>query len=290
MQPSRAQLGIMATLLGLVAVLGVVWLVRSATTDNQSSAGSDSTTGSADARSNASGDGDGDVTANGGRSRPGEASNGADGGGTKSSSQGEKHKNGPYVPNGVNLQGNGDRDGCVTVINKTSTPAVIESISFVIVDGHGGTAVHSDNGAHCFNEPGDEKPGPPCQGLKLIEGDQCLTGAVLASNAKPGEYTVEAVVHTRFRCDNDKIDPCNYVKDWGGRPPTKKAPVDVRGSGTSGSPLRATIVVKGPDSEPPDDSPSSKSPSPHDGVSPPPDVSPGSQPPDDGSSSASGEG
>ncbi|MFI9564130.1 hypothetical protein [Streptomyces rishiriensis] len=281
MQPSRAQLGIMATLLGLVAVLGVVWLVRSATTDSQSTASGDGTTGSAHGQSNGTGDGDGDVTADGGRSRPGEASNGTDG---QTPGGGEKHKDGPHVPNGVNLQGNGDRDGCVTVINKTATPAVIESISFVIVDGPRGTAVHSDNGAHCYNNPGDEKPGPPCQGLKLIAGYQCLTGAVLASNAKDGEYTVEAVVHTRFRCDNDKIDPCNYVKDWGGRPPTKKAPVDVRSSGTSRSPLRATIVVGGPDSEAPDDSPASKSPSPPDGVSPPPDVSPESQPPDDGSS------
>ncbi|MGW2614206.1 hypothetical protein [Streptomyces sp. NPDC001500] len=284
MQPSRARLGIMATLLGLVAVLGVVWLVRSATTDSRSTAGSDTASGSADGQSNASGhaDGDGDVTADGGRSRPGEASNGADGGGSQSPGRGGKHGDGPYVPNGVNLQGNGDRDGCVTVINKTSTPAVIESLSFVIVDGPGGTTVHSDNGAHCYNEPGDEKPGPPCQGLKLIEGDQCLTGAVLASNAKDGEYTVEAVVHTRFRCDNDKIDPCNYVKDWGGRPPTKKAPVDVRGSGTSQSPLRATIVVGGHDSEAPDDSPSSKSPSPPGGVSPP-GVSPESESPQDSS-------
>lgn len=270
----------MATLLGLVAVLGVVWLVRSATTDDQSSAGSDSTTGSADARSNASGDGDGDVTANGGRSRPGEASNGADGhtpGGGKPAKGGQRS----VTYNGLHLDGDAHGFGCLTVINGTGTTALVKNVSFQVSPK---ASIHSDNAAHCHDGEGGNAPA--CNGKRLAKGKGCLAGGVLAPDTPPEYYTITAVVEYDFLCDNVKITPCDVLKKRGGPPPTTRDPVRLVGT-TSDLP-QATVLID--ESNSPSASRAPKSPSPHDGVSPPPDVSPGSQPPDDGSSSASGEG
>lgn len=258
----------MATVLGLVLVLGVVWLVRSATTGSESTAGVDRTTDSADPSNDTDGtadstthstadstiDSDGDGTPDSRTTRSGAASDSTatDGGGTPQGGRTPKGRRPSVELNGVNLQGSGNSEGCVTVINKTATPAVIESVSFVITGGPARPAVHSDNGDHCYRAEGDDRD-TPCLGLLLVEGRQCLTGAVLAPGARAGEYTVQAVVHSSFLCDNDKIDPCNYVTDWGGPPPTPQAPVRVRSSGT-GKALRSTIVVGGTSPPPPGDS------------------------------------
>ncbi|MFF1548374.1 hypothetical protein [Streptomyces sp. NPDC058291] len=283
MQPSRARLGIMATLLGLVAVLGVVWLVRSATTDSRSTPRSDATSGSADAQSNASGhaDGDGDVTADGGRSRPGEASNGADG---HTPGGGEKRKDGrPSVPNGVNINGSG-QGGCAIVLNMEETPATVTSVSFKVTEAPGKQKpkLRSDNGARCHRVLYHEAN--PCDGLRLkaLEGG-CVAGVAALSNAEAGHYVVRGTLKATFLCDNVEKDPCKRVKDWRGPKPTQRHPVLITGESTS---LDTSIDVPGSKSSSPDDSPSSRSPSPPDGVSPPPDVSPESQPPDDGSSAA----
>lgn len=255
----------MATVLGLVAVLGIVWLVRSATTNSENTAGVD-TTNSTDTPDGTATDGGG--TPDGGRDSGGTPNGGKSPGGGKTPGGSR-----PAVHlNGVNLQGGGDLDGCVTVINKTSTPVDIESVSFVIVHGPPGKAtVGSDNGAHCFNEEGDEKPGPPCLGHRLIEGKQCLTGAVLAPNAKPGEYTIDTVIDASVLCDNDQINPCNYVKDWHGPPPTPQAPVQVQISRFTSERLRSTIVVEGTGPSPSEDSSSPDTPSVPE-ISPSPEV------------------
>ncbi|MFI5792430.1 hypothetical protein [Streptomyces sp. NPDC051677] len=286
MPPTRARTGVMVTLLGLVAVLGIVWLIRSATTNSENTSGVDTHTNSAgtpDGGETGGGDGDtpdgnGDGTA-------------TDGGGTPNGGKtpgGGGHRS--VHLNGVNLQGGGDREGCVTVINKTATPAVIESVSFVFVDRPPTkTTVSSDNGAHCFPDEAPPDRDTPCDGLRLIEGKQCLTGAVLAPDAGPGEYTVEAVVHTRFQCDNDKIDPCDALKGKVSPPPSPQNPALIRSEGVTEdeSPLRATIVVEGKSSSPPEDSFSPETPS-------VPEISPSSESdspplPDSSPSSEGGE-
>lgn len=266
----------MATVLGLVAVLGAVWLVRSATTHNSENAAgahrtadsagtsivTDGTTrGPADGTTDATIDSDGDGTPDSRTTGSGAASQGTstDGGGTPQGGRTPRHGRPSVRLNGVNLQGSGNSEGCVTVINKTATPAVIESVSFVVVDGPARPAVHSDNGDHCYRAEGDERD-DPCLGLRLVEGRQCLTGAVLAPGARTGEYTVQAVVHSSFLCDNDKIDPCSDVKDWGGPPPTPQDPVRVRCSSTVKA-LRSTIVVGGTSPSPDDSPPRGTSPS-----------------------------
>ncbi|MFG2571494.1 hypothetical protein [Streptomyces sp. NPDC048481] len=279
MQPSRARLGIMASLLGLVAVLGAVWLVRSATTDSQSTASSDGTTGSAQ-QSNATGDADGDadVTADGGRSRPGEASNGADGhtpGGGKPGKGGQRS----VTYNGLHLDGDAHGFGCLTVINGTGTTALIKNVSFRVSPA---ASIHSDNAAHCHDGEGGNAP--PCNGKRLAKDQGCLAGGVLAPDTPPDYYTITAVVEYDFLCDNVKITPCDVLKKRGGPPPTPRDPVRLVGT-TSDLP-QATVLID--ESNSPSTSPSPKSPSPPDEVSPPP-VSPSPKSPHD-SSPASEEG
>jgi hypothetical protein len=149
----------------------------------------------------------------------------------------------------------------VTVINKTATPAVIKSVSFRMANGSKTPAIQSDNGAHCFPDDDPLDRDPPCDGLRLVEGKQCLAGAVVAPGTPPGEYRVEAVTDATFLCDNDQIDPCNYVKDWHGPPPTPQAPVLVQIPGFTSKRLQSTIVVEGTGPSPSEDSSSPDIPS-----------------------------
>lgn len=271
----------MATLLALVAVLGAVWLVRSATTDSGNTASGDTASGSADVRSNGSGDADGggDVTADGGRSRAGEASNG---GGSRSPGGGGKHRVGPHVPNGVNINGSG-RNGCAIVLNMEETPATVTSVSFKVTEAPGKQKpkLRSDNGARCHKTLYQQAN--PCDGLRLkaLEGG-CVAGVAALSNAEGGHYEVRGTLTATFLCDNVDKDPCKRVRDWSGPKPTPQHPVLV--TGESGS-LETSMDVPGSRSSSPDGSPSSRSPSPPDVVSPP-DVSPESHSPDDGSSAS----
>lgn len=272
----------MASLLGLVAVLGAVWLVRSATTDSGDTAASDATSGSADVRSNGSADADGggDVTADGGRSRAGEASNG----GSQSPGGSGKHRDGPKVPNGVNINGSGN-DGCAIVLNMEETPATVTSVSFKVTEGPGKQKpkLRSDNGARCHRKLYQQAN--PCDGfhLKALEGG-CVAGVAALSNVEGGHYEVRGTLTATFLCDNVDKNPCRRVQDWHGPKPTPQHPVLV--TGESGS-LETSIEVPRSQSSSPDDS-SSKSPSPPGGVSPPP-VSPSPRPEPD-SPSASEEG
>ncbi|MFF7191491.1 hypothetical protein ACFZAR_41375 [Streptomyces sp. NPDC008222] len=131
----------------------------------------------------------------------------------------------------MHLDGTPDDAGCVTIINKTSTIGVIESVSFTVVDGPEKAAVRSDAAAHC--EPTGD---PPCQEVRVKTGYQCLAGAVLPSNAPEGDYTVQPAVHFRYVCVNAEDAPCNEVKDWKGPPPTAESPVEVSGWTTNNVP------------------------------------------------------
>ncbi|MFD7018089.1 hypothetical protein [Streptomyces sp. NPDC059928] len=296
MAPLRTRSIVLAVVLGLCAVLGIVWLVRSATisgqntagegTNNSSSAGSgtDSPGGRTPDNGGTSSGATGSGTGSPGGRTPdnGGASSGATGSGTGSpggrtpdnggassgaTSQGTATP-GSTTPggggrraihvNGVRLDGNRNDSGCLTVINKTSTAATIDSVSFEVADGPARPAVRSDDAAHC-SPTGD----PACRALQLVEGRQCLAGAVLPADAPDGEYTVTAVVHYTYVCDNTQNSPCSEVPDWGGPPPTPQAPVQISGSSSTHVP-QLTMVVGGTDTSP---SPGSPSPS---GTSPVP--------------------
>ncbi|MFJ1971225.1 hypothetical protein ACIO93_21375 [Streptomyces sp. NPDC087903] len=257
----RARLTVMAAVLGLVAVLGVVWLVRSATTGSENSVGGEGTISSAATRdgtatataTNGSGTADDGATSSGEASGgTGAASDGTATKGSRTPDGGETHNGGRRSVrlNGVRIDGAGHGEGCVTLDNRTSTPATLESVSFVVTKGPGRPAVLSDNAAHCSR---DQDSNSPCTRLLPI-GRQCLAGAVIAPGAPQGEYTVKAVVHSAFLCDNDKISPCNDVRDWEGPLPTPKAPVLVRSSKTTRL-LETTVDVAGAKPPTPDDSP-----------------------------------
>ncbi|MFE4870723.1 hypothetical protein [Streptomyces sp. NPDC056682] len=274
MAPLRTRPIVLAVVLGLCAVLGIVWLVRSATISGQNTAGE----GTNSSSSTASGtDSPGGRTPDNGGTSSGATGNGTgspggrtpDNGGASSgaTSQGAATPGGTTPGgggrraihvNGVRLDGNRNDSGCLTVINKTSTAAMIDSVSFEVADGPARPAVRSDDAAHC-SPTGD----PACRALHLVEGRQCLAGAVLPADAPDGEYTVTAVVHYTYVCDNTENSPCSEVLDWGGPPPTPQAPVQISGSSSTHVP-QLTMVVGGTDNSP---SPDSSSPS---GTSPVP--------------------
>jgi hypothetical protein len=278
MPPSRVRTGILAGLLGLVAVLGVVWLVTTATTDGERTSGdgtpttsaatptgTDTDTGTETGTGTGTDTGTGTGTATGtatagGRTSDGDGDGDGEDGGRKS-----------IEVNGLRIDGTGMGDGCMTFINKTATAATIESVSFAVVaqpPGAAQPAVWSDNGAHCYGE-GDELD-DPCDGYRLIEGGQCTAGAVLAQGAAPGEYTISGVAHYSFLCDNAEISPCNDERiDWGGRLPSPQEPVLVRGAS---EPLTTPLDVPGgpePDGPPEPDSPPTSESSPQPDAPPP---------------------
>lgn len=241
MPPTRARPIALSVILVLVAVLGIVWLVRSATTDGQNAADEgpvSSVTNSNGTDPNA-GTGTG-TDPNGGTSRPGDdggssspsasqgtsaSGNSTPGGETRKSSRRSIHVN------GVHLDGKPSGPGCVTIINKTATAGTINSVSFTVADGPATPTVRSDDAAHC-----SLSGNPVCRGIKLVEGEQCMAGAVLPSDAPAGQYTVTAVVHFTYLCDNAENSPCNEVSDWGGSPPTPQDPVLISGSSSNNVP------------------------------------------------------
>ncbi|MFI2436988.1 hypothetical protein [Streptomyces sp. NPDC018693] len=230
---------VLAVVLGLVAVLGVVWLVRTATIDGENTSGEKSTS-SAEATDGSDPTG-GDTPEDGGRDGSASAGQTKATAGSGTPSDGGRTDGGrrSIQVNGVRLDGARNDPGCLTVINKTATAGTIENVSFVVVGGPARPAVSSDNAAHC-----DKTGDPPCRGVRLVEGGQCLAGAVLAANAPQGTYTVEAVVHYSYLCDNTENAPCTReeIPDWGGPPPTPQSPVLVRGTSSTNVP-RLTMVV-----------------------------------------------
>ncbi|MEW2116929.1 hypothetical protein AB0945_17370 [Streptomyces sp. NPDC005474] len=297
MTTSRTRLAVMATVLGLIAVLGVVWLVKSATTGGQKTTGSGTDTSAA--RSTATSDatdggttGSGDTTGNttGNTKGSGQPTGNATGGGqttgnTTGSGQttgsatggGGRTPGGGKTPggdkrsisvNGLRIDGNGHNDGCVTFINKTATPARITGVSFTKTSGAGHPTISSDKAAHCDGQQ-DGDADPPCDGLRLIEGNQCQAGAVLGPGAH-GHYKVDAVASYTFVCDNAEIDPCDRASEAGGPPPSPQNPVSISGKS---EPLGTELDAGGtpPDTPPTDDTDNGNPPQP---VNPPPGGTP----------------
>lgn len=285
MPPTRARPIALAVILGLVAVLGIFWLVRSATIDGQNASDEgpvSSVTGSNGTDPNArtgtdpgTGTGrsdDGDSSSPSTSQGTSTAGNSTPGGETRKSDRRSIHVN------GVHLDGNRNGPGCVTIINKTATAGTINSVSFTVTAGPATPAVRSDDAAHCSLDGN-----PACRGINLTEGDQCVAGAVLPSDAPAGEYTVTAVVHFTYLCDNAENSPCNEVPDWGGSPPTSQNPVQISGSSSNNVPTLTMSVGGAAEDSPPDefsppsddtpvpDSPPSPDTDSHEEFQPPPD-------------------
>ncbi|WP_159038181.1 hypothetical protein [Streptomyces sp. WM6386] len=258
-----------------MAVLGIVWLVRSATIDGQNAADEgpvSSVTGSNGTDPNAGTDPDADPGTGTGRSDDGDsnspstsqgsstAGNSTPGGETRKSDRRSIHVN------GVRLDGNRNGPGCLTIINKTATAGTIDSVSFTAT-GPATPAIRSDDAAHC-SPTGD----PACRGINLTEGDQCVAGAVLPSDAPAGVYTVTAVVHFTYLCDNAENSPCNEVPHWGGSPPTSQNPVQISGSSSNHVPtLTMTVGGAAEDTPPEEFSPPSPDTDSPEEFQPPPD-------------------
>ncbi|SNX55701.1 hypothetical protein SAMN06272735_0127 [Streptomyces sp. TLI_55] len=244
MATTRARPIALAIILGLVAVLGIVWLVRSATTDGQNAADEGAVSPAAASHGNDP-DPDGGIggtgTADDGGSSSGAASQGASAGG-------DTHRSGrrSIHVNGVHLDGNGSGDGCATIINKTSTPGTFNSVSFAVASGPAKPAVTSDNAAHCSAD------NPPCAGARVQEGNQCDAGAVLPPGVPNGTYVITTTVNFTYVCVDPANSPCDEVKDWGGSPPTPQDPVVISGS-TSNNVPPVTIVVGGEPEDNPDE-------------------------------------
>ncbi|MFI7497762.1 hypothetical protein ACIBVL_04485 [Streptomyces sp. NPDC049687] len=289
MPPSRARLSVMAAVLGVVAVLGIVWLVRSATVDSGTSADHDATgsvgtrtgSGTHDDGTTASGTASGNGTSGGGTSTGGETAgdgerndggrNDGETGGDGETTDGGRRS---LHVNGLHLDGDRGGEGCLTVINKTGMTGTVDSVSFAVKSGPQGAAVRSDDGAHCSGDyhPEDDpndRPPPPCRAVRLPPSGRCLAGVVPAAGAKPGAYDVEAWVHVRYLCDDPENSPCSEIH-WGARPPTRQDPVLVISDTKCNVPQPSLDVGPSRDAPPepePDDSPAPDSP-------PEPDSSP----------------
>lgn len=258
----------MATVLGLIAVLGVVWLVKSATTGGEKTGGSGPATTNSAAASDATDDtddtdggktGSGKATEPGKTTGPGETTGNAtgerdgDGDGSRTPGGGKTSEGGggggggkrSVSVNGLRLDGGDDGDGCVMFRNEYyRTAARIESVSFTVTDGPAGPGnpkLRSDNAAHCSAQR------PPCDGARLIKGKMCEAGTVLPSDAPYGDYMINAVAAFTFLCDNAKTDPCEHALEAGGPPPTPDNPVLIRASIA----MPAEVFGEGPPDSPP---------------------------------------
>jgi hypothetical protein len=261
MASSRLRVLIMVGVLGLVAVLGVVWLVGVATGNP----------GEPQAGTGTSAPADGGDAVDGGADMP-DGSTGdvpdQDGGvddgrppGNGSTSPGSGNNRRSVHWNGVRLDGSPGDDGCVTIINKTSTVGTIESVSFTVRSGPGRATAQSAPG-HC--EPTGD---PLCQEVELRTGSQCLAGAIIKGDASDSPYVIQAVVHFRYMCVNVENSPCDQVGDWRGPPPTAEAPVEVTGETANNVPDFDYYIGGSDTSDGEDDS----STSPKDSPEPPPD-------------------
>lgn len=254
----------MAGILGLVAIAGIVWLVGVATGgDEGEPAGrvADAPTApNVPTGSNASTAG---VSA--GRTDGAGAQPRTPGGGSSPKAP-QSGRRGIHW-NGVHLDGSPGGSGCITVINKTSTVGVVESVSFTVTSGPGAATARADV-AHC-RPTGD----PPCEEVRLRAGSQCLAGAILTGDASPDPYLVQATVHFRYVCVNVEDAPCDEVEDWQGPPPTVEAPVEI--SGTTTDIPRVEAYIDAPSPAPPPSSPEGTSPAPSPATAP---ESPGPSP------------
>ncbi|MEQ4721913.1 hypothetical protein [Nonomuraea sp. B19D2] len=231
MASSRSRVLIMAGVLALVAILGIAWLVGVATSNgveplagsgtNVPADGAHAPDGSTDAPDGSTGAPEGSTGDAPGRGTTTDDGQPPGGGSTPQESRNNRRS---IHWNGVRLDGSPGDDGCVTIINKTSTVGTIESVSFTVRSGPGRATARTAPG-HC--EPTGD---PLCQGVRLRAGSQCLAGAVITGDASDSPYVIQAVVRFRYMCVNVEDSPCDEVRDWGGPPPTAQAPVEVTGT------------------------------------------------------------
>lgn len=270
MTRSRLRVLIMTGVLGLVAVLGIVWLVGAATGNGAeplAGTGANVPGGGVESSRGSTGDVPDDSTdaPRGTPDDPGGSTGGLPGQdtgvddeqplGRDSTPPASRNDRRSVNWNGVRLDGSPGDDGCVTIINKTSTVGTIESVSFTVVSGPGRATARSAP-AHC-EATGD----PLCQGVRLRAGSQCLAGAIITGDASDRPYVIQAVVRFRYVCVNVEDAPCDEVRDWGGRPPTAQAPVEVTGTTADNVP-RFEFSIGG--SGTPDDEEESPEPTPDD--------------------------
>ncbi|MGC5015808.1 hypothetical protein ACLQ2R_34030 [Streptosporangium sp. DT93] len=247
----------MTGILGLVAILGIAWLVGVATNDGGDPVGSgtsatdgvtdDTTTGGTGAPGDAAST-PGDATDASGHPTGGPTGTGAGDGrrpGDGSTPQASRNDRRSITWNGVRLDGSSGGPGCVTIINKTSTPGTIESVSFTVVSGPGRATARSAP-EHC--EPTGD---PLCQGVRLKTGYQCLAGAIITGDASDSPYVIQAVVRFRYMCVDVEDAPCDEVRDWRGLTPTAEAPVEVTGTTDTNVP-RFEFFIGDSSTSPPD--------------------------------------
>ncbi|MET8867573.1 hypothetical protein ABZW11_31965 [Nonomuraea sp. NPDC004580] len=225
MASSRVRVLIMVGVLGLLAAAGVVWLVGVATGGpggSPAGAGVSMPVDDEVGPDEVGPDEDVPDEVVPDEAGPGEVQSPVGEPTSQEKSQGNNRRSVRW--NGVRLDGSTGDDGCVTIINKTSTVATIESVSFEVRSGPGRATARSAPG-HC--EPTGD---PLCQGVTLRAGSQCLAGAVITGEPSDSPYVIQAVVHFRYRCVNVEDAPCDEVQDWAGPPPTEQRPVEIRGA------------------------------------------------------------
>lgn len=223
----RTRVIVMAAVLGLVAMAGAVWLTTLASRGGESaeSAGNEvvppagqSVTGSTALQPSATESASASVSSPAAPEEsvsPSSASLSSPSAPEEplspSTSSGSAPESGPRSirVNGIRLDGNGNGDGCVTIINKTSTPAFYESVTFTLVSGPQRVTLDPDT-AHCVDPENESESDPPCTGLKIDSGRQCIAGVRIPRDAKPGRYLIQPVVHYRYSCISPQSNPCNY--------------------------------------------------------------------------------
>jgi hypothetical protein len=226
MATSRARVAVMAGALGLVAVLGVGWLVSVSTGHHPSQGASTGSQGGSIGSTGA-------VPSNGDPGPPYVR---------------PTHRLRSIQVNGVRLDGTPNESGCVTIINKTSVVAVFESVTF---------AAPADAGPDVGVVPATSQCGgeqdPPCVGARVPVGGQCVAGAKLTGNPRPGEYQLETRVRYRFSCTSKADTPCDdpALTDI---PMSPDSPVEVSGTSSSSQGTRVpalSITVEGASPAPP---------------------------------------
>jgi hypothetical protein len=246
----------MAAVLGVVAVLGALWLVRSATHSGSSApAGMTDSAVPDDSAMTGTGNNTHDSATTG-------TGNGTHDGGTT-----HNHSRRSISANGPRLDGADQTGGCRVVVYHGDIPATVNGVAYRVTSSPK-PEIRAKNAAACG--------GPPCDG-KVFTSDQdsCYVGADLAPGVEAGTYTIAAEITYSFVCDDTEVRPCSGVENWKGPPPTPRDPVAVSVS----LPYEMSISVNGGGSPPAEDtSPSSTESAPAEDTSPSSDAPPSDSP------------
>jgi hypothetical protein len=222
MATSRARVALMVGVLGLVALLGVVWLFTTARSRHSTQGAGNAGLQSGPVGSPGAMGSPGAVASSGGQQSGGSQL----GGDSAPPPAGPTHRVRSIRVSGVRLDGADNGGGCVTIINKTSVPAVFSNIS-VTAPADAGAGVVVDS-AECQQRQGD----PVCAGAEVRPGSNCVVGARLTGNPRPGDYTLTVQVGYRYLCTSKADDPCNYP-ELADVPMSAADPVEVTGTSSS---------------------------------------------------------